>query len=166
MARADRIKLLLLMGLFAAPVLAAWLAREHWRPAGLPVHGELLAPFAPGLDLPRGRWVLLTVAARDCDTACRHQLYLTRQVRLAQGRERGRVARALLQPPGGAAVEEPGLRRLLSPESGLEGLSADGSARTYVVDPLGRVMLRFPARPEGKGMIRDLGRLLKASGIG
>jgi hypothetical protein len=168
MVRADRLKLLLLMGLFAAPGLAAWLVRDHWRPTATASHGELLEPFIPALGDAglKGHWVLLTVAGRECDAACRRQLYLSRQVRIAQGREQERVERALLRPPGAAPVDEPGLRHLVLPEAGLPPWQAGGGTRTYVMDPLGRVMLRFPAEPDGKGMIRDLGRLLKASAIG
>ncbi len=175
MPRADRFKLLLLMGLFAAPGFAAWLAHDHWRPTATASYGELLEPFQPGfaggageMDLAglRGRWVLLTVAGAQCDAACRRQVYLTRQVRTAQGREQSRVERALLQPVGAAAIDDPGLRHFTVPAEALAALPGASPVRTYVVDPLGRVMLRFPAEPDGKGMIRDLGRLLKASGIG
>lgn len=179
MPRADRIKLVLLMGLFAAPGFAAWLAHDHWRPTATASYGELLEPFEPrmaveggvvrplaGLDVLRGRWVLLTVAGEACDPACQRQVYLTRQVRLAQGREQTRVERVLVQPLGAGAPADPGLRHFTVPGEVLATLPGAASVRTFVVDPLGRVMLRFPADPDGKGMIRDLARLLKASGIG
>lgn len=175
MPRADRVKLLLLMGLFATPGLAAWLVHDHWRPTVTSSYGELLEPFQPGfaggagkaaMDGLRGRWVLLTVAGAECDAACRRQVYLTRQVRIAQGREQSRVERVLLQPVGAAAIDDPGLRHFTVPAEALAVLPGAFPARTFVMDPLGRVMLRFPAEPDGKGMIRDLGRLLKASGIG
>jgi hypothetical protein len=34
------------------------------------------------------------------------------------------------------------------------------------IDPLGNLMMRFPADPEPKRMLKDLERLLKASRIG
>lgn len=180
MLRADRLKLLLLMGLFAAPGLAAWLVHDNWRPTATSSYGELLEPFQPrladasgreagtgsGLAALRGRWILMTVAGMRCDAACARQIYLTRQVRTAQGREQSRVERVLLQPVGAVAIDEPGLRHFTVPAEALAALPGAASVRTFVVDPLGRVMLRFPSSPEGKGMIRDLGRLLKASGIG
>jgi hypothetical protein len=36
----------------------------------------------------------------------------------------------------------------------------------YLVDPLGNLMLRFPAQPDAKRMMKDLKLLLKASQIG
>ena len=186
MHRADRLKLLLIFALFAAPALAALMARDYFAPAPGNSHGELLQPAVPrfaglidaagspaGLETLRGRWVLLTVASGPCGEACRAQLYLSRQTLLAQGRERGRVVRALILPTG--AEFDPGLDggdgadaklyRYAAPRDSLATWT-DGEARSYVVDPLGRVMLRFPVAADGKGMIRDLRLLLKASRIG
>lgn len=190
MHRADRLKLLLIFALFAAPALAALMAIDHFAPAPGNSHGELLQPAVPrfaglidaagspaGLEALRGRWVLLTVASGPCDEACRAQVYLSRQSRLAQGRERGRVARALILPTGaefdagleagldGGDDADAKLYRYAAPRDSLE-MWSDGEARSYVVDPLGRVMLRFPVAADGKGMIRDLRLLLKASRIG
>ncbi len=39
-------------------------------------------------------------------------------------------------------------------------------AHVYVADPLGNVMMRFPANAEPRRMLKDLERLLKASQIG
>jgi hypothetical protein len=36
----------------------------------------------------------------------------------------------------------------------------------WVVDPLGNVVMRYPANPDLKGILKDLERLLKASQIG
>jgi hypothetical protein len=38
--------------------------------------------------------------------------------------------------------------------------------RIYLVDPLGNLMMRFPAEPDPSRIIRDLQRLLKYSGFG
>jgi len=42
----------------------------------------------------------------------------------------------------------------------------DRAAHIYLVDPLGNLMLRFPAQVDPKGMMKDLRLLLKASQIG
>ncbi len=39
-------------------------------------------------------------------------------------------------------------------------------AHIYLADPLGNVMMRFPAKAEPRRMLKDLERLLKASQIG
>lgn len=177
MPRTDRLKLLLLLALFAAPAAAAWLAHQVWRPAGGHSYGTLLEPRVPDLAGLRdgagqpadpgglaGRWVLLTVADEACAGDCRQLLYLARQVRLAQGREQGRVALALVM--AGAPPEVAGVPGYSLPAGTLRRLHPGAGPALYVVDPLGRVMLRFPARPDGKAMIGDLRRLLLASRIG
>jgi cytochrome oxidase Cu insertion factor (SCO1/SenC/PrrC family) len=177
MYRADRIKLLLVLSLFAAPALAAWIAHQVWQPLGATRYGELLQPSVPRLagmtdasgrpaDLAslRGRWVLLTVANGACGGACRQALDLTRRLRLAQGRDQERVARVLIQAAATAPVAQTDLRCYRAPG---EALAAwPDPVRTYLVDPLGRLMLRFPVAAEGNGMLRDLRRLLMASRIG
>jgi len=42
----------------------------------------------------------------------------------------------------------------------------DRTEHIYLVDPLGNLMLRFPARVDAKRMMKDLKLLLKASQIG
>jgi hypothetical protein len=172
-----RIKLLLVMSLFAGPALAAWIAHQLWAPTAAASYGELLPPSMPALagmrdsagrpaDLAslRGRWVLLTVVNGACGSTCRQQLDLARRVRLAQGRDQARVVRVLIQAAMAAPVEQQGLHNFRMPG---EALAAwPDPVRTYLVDPLGRVMLRFPVAAEGKGMLRDLRQLLKASRIG
>lgn len=177
MHRPDRIKLLLLMSLFAAPALAAWVVHQVWQAPAASIYGELLPPAMPRFtgmtdaaghpaDLAslQGRWVLLTVVNGDCAADCRQQLHLARQVRVAQGREQERVAQALIQADGAMPAEQAGLLAYRVPRAGLADWP--DPVRTYVVDPLGRVMLRFPVATEGKGMLRDLRQLLKASKIG
>lgn len=177
MRRADRIKLLLLMSLFAAPALAAWVVHQVWQPTAVASYGELLQPAEPrfigmtdvagrpaDLAALHGRWVLLTVVNADCGLDCRQQIYLARQVRVAQGREQERVAQALIQADSAMLAEQPGLLAYRVPNAALANWPEP--VRTYIVDPLGRVMLRFPVAAEGKGMLRDLRQLLKASKIG
>jgi hypothetical protein len=42
----------------------------------------------------------------------------------------------------------------------------DRAEHIYMVDPLGNLMLRFPAQVDPKRMMKDLRLLLKASQIG
>lgn len=175
MYRADRIKLLLLMSLFAAPALAAWVVHQVWQPEVAASYGELLQPATPrfsgmtdaagqpaDLAALHGRWVLLTVVNGDCAADCRQQLHLVRQVRTAQGREQARVAQVLIHADSVTPAESTLTYRV--PRAALADWP--DPVRTYIVDPLGRVMLRFPVAADGKGMLRDLRQLLKASKIG
>lgn len=168
-------KLVLLLALFAAPVFAAWLAYAYWLPLRTGNYGELLAPEP--LDLPaltdpsgqsvpwvalRGKWVLLVSAPSGCHEACARVVYLSRQVRLAQGREQVRIERVLLVGPGQARPWFDGIYTGRLAESRPEPIEGG----LYLVDPLGNLMMRFPPDPDGARVIHDLRRLLKVSGVG
>ena len=188
-ANPHRLKLLLVMATFALPVLASYLAYFVWQPqGGARNYGALIKPetlpASLTLDAPdgtpqpmtalRGKWLLLHVDNAACAAACEQKLYAMRQVRLMQGREQdrvqrlwvvedGRVPRASLKP----MVD--GMQLLNDPARALvTKLVADGDVKQYIymIDPLGNVMMRWPANPDIKRMHKDIERLLKASQVG
>lgn len=182
-----RSKLVFLIGIFVVPVVAAYLAYFGLRPAGHTNYGDLLdvRPLqqttgtvrdGTALDLQtlRGKWLMLHVGPADCDAQCARQLYLMRQIRTAQGKEQSRIERLwVLTDAGGidpALLRDyPGMHlwRPASPTF-VEQFPAevDRTGHIYLVDPIGNLMLRFPADPEPKRMMKDLKLLLKASQIG
>ena len=178
----SRRTLWLVLAVCAAPMIASYAAFYFWRPAGQVNYGELLEPRplaarplasidgSPFLlaDL-KGEWVLLKAGPAACDEACRRSLVYMRQVRLAQGRETGRIERVWLLTDAGApdpalVAEHPGLRIVRDGEVAA-ALPAPRSAseHIYVVDPLGNLMMRFPPDPEPQRMLKDLSRLLRHS---
>jgi cytochrome oxidase Cu insertion factor (SCO1/SenC/PrrC family) len=183
----SRSKFLMLLGVFAVPVIAAYLAYFGWRPAGHTNYGDLLkvtplqhtagrmldgTPF--DLDALQGKWLMVHVGAAACDAACTHQLYLMRQVRIAQGKEQSRIERlwVLTDPSSPDPVllrEHPGLFVWRPDDAGFARqfpAAQDRSGHIYLVDPLGNLMMRFPAEVDPKRMMKDLKLLLKASQIG
>lgn len=187
MQLSPRGKFLILIGVFVVPVVAAWLAYFGWRPAGHTNYGDLIAvaplqhtagqtldgkPF--DLDALRGQWVMVHVGAASCDAACAERLYLMRQTRIAQGKGQSRIERlwvltgagapdaALLREHPGLHVWRPADTRFVTQFPA----ARDPAEHVYLVDPLGNLMLRFPARIDAKRMMKDLKLLLKASQIG
>lgn len=182
-----RSKFLLLIAVFVVPVVAAYLAYFGWRPAGHTNYGDLLkvtplqqtagaAHDGMPFDLGglQGKWVMVHVGPSSCDADCVKQLYLMRQIRTAQGKEQSRIERLWVLTDGGKVDSallqaHPGLHVWRSADTAFaEQFPADDAraAHIYVVDPLGNLMLRFPARPDAKRMMKDLKLLLKASQIG
>lgn len=186
MTLTPRGKLALLFVFFAAPIVAAWVAFLGWRPDARTNYGTLLPPtplehtagraFGAPYDLAHldGKWRMLVIAPAACEAPCGQLLYLMRQTRIAQGREQDRIERIWVVEDGGAPAaaaldRQEGLivwtpdtpafvRQFPAPDS--------PRAHIYLVDPLGNLMLRFPAQPEPKRMMKDLKLLLKASQVG
>lgn len=172
--RNGRLTLGLLALVCALPVAASYLAYYVWQPQGQVNYGELLEPLPLPAELAsaaaplRGRWALV-YGSRGCDAACEQALYFMRQVRTAQGEHMERVERLWLRaapeaPRPELLAEHPGLRVVGVEAPVLAALPS--SERVLLLDPLGNVMMRFPAEPDPKRMIRDLTRLLKYSRIG
>jgi cytochrome oxidase Cu insertion factor (SCO1/SenC/PrrC family) len=181
-----RAKLLALAALFAAPIVASVVAYNFVDPRATANYGELLLPPAPvpaqRLEAPggggfgfaelAGKWVMVASDSGDCAAACRDKLEAMRQVRLALGREAGRVERVFvvddLRRPEAALLQEfTGTRLALTPRGlVLPAGPANDRAHVYLVDPRGNVMLRWPAGADRKRMLGDMKRLLKASQIG
>lgn len=185
----NRTKLILVMAMFALPVVASYLAYFVWPPqGGVRNYGALIKPVtlaetltvsafdgsAVTLKTLRDKWLLVQVDVGACPQECEQKLYAMRQVRVMQGRERDRVQRIWVVEDGRApsAVlkqEYEGTELLTDPTRALIGkLTADGDVKhfIYMIDPLGNVMMRWPANPDIKRMHQDIERLLKASQIG
>jgi len=177
---------LLILAFCAAPTVAAWFAYFVWQPGSRSNYGELIAPRTlsdPELRRPdggafrlsqlRGKWVLLQVDSAACGEGCRKKLVYMRQARLALGKEADRVERVWLLADAAAPDpvllrEHDGLKVARTGRAFLEELPSSGSPAGYIflIDPKGSLMLRFPGDPDGKRMLKDLARLLKASRIG
>jgi hypothetical protein len=186
--RSGRWRMLAVMLVCAAPVVASYftyyVVRRNF--------GELIEPQRPlpaisgvaldgrPLALPtlRGQWLLVSVAGGACDANCENHLYLQRQLRESLGKDKARLDWVWLVDDG-APVRD-ALRPALEKESATvvrvepaqlaQWLSlAAGhplSAHLYVVDPMGRWMMRFPANLDREGAAkakRDIERLMRAS---
>jgi hypothetical protein len=158
----------------AAPLVLGWLAYyERWIPGRTGNYGELLQPrpLAGALAPLRGKWVLVTFDAAGCGASCERKLYIVRQVRRAQGKDAERIERLWLLTDGGTPRPA-----LLAAIEGSHVAAADAAlaaafpgellAYIYLVDPLGNLMMRFPADADGSRMIKDVARLLKYSSFG
>lgn len=186
MQRNAKITLTALIVVCTLPVVASYLAFYVWKPQDQVNYGQLLTPTPmpeATLAVPDGRapvdrasldghWTLIYASAAACDDVCRDTLYATRQSRLAQGKEMERVARLWLLTDAAEPNAE-----ILATHDELQVARADAAwlallpgaelgVHVYLVDPLGNVMMRFPAQPDIKLVIKDLRRLLKYSGLG
>ena len=166
-----RVKVAAVLAVCAAPFVLGWLAYEyHWFSGQRGNYGELIAPRPLGGALAplRGKWVFVTVDAAQCAAACERKLYIVRQVRRSQGKDTERIERLWLLSDDAKQRAE-----LLAAIEGSHIAPADAQLLRelpgdyiYLVDPLGNLMMRFPADPDPAKLIKDLQRLLKYSRFG
>ncbi|MEO0997088.1 MAG: hypothetical protein AAFX58_06185 [Pseudomonadota bacterium] len=187
--RRGRLQLVLLAAVFLGPLaVAAWLyySPAQWAPDGRTNNGMLLQPVivlpevaladgsggetAPGAL--RGRWSLTYLARSDCAETCRSALNTIRQIRLGSGKEALRIQRVLLSDsalPEAAwlAAEQAGLI-VARPgsDASFSAAVAELDEGIYLVDPLGNLMMAYPADAAPKPVYADLKKLLKNSRIG
>ncbi len=195
----NRISLLLVFAMFAAPVVTAWLlffVFPQWVPVSSSNHGTLIKPVRPlpafhlqttggktiGADILQGEWTFVYLHRGPCAKNCVEQLYKMRQIRLTQGKNIDRVQRLMLWDTQGVqradleALQQhfPGqITAIVTPQASalLQSFATDGQValdaqRLYLVDPLGNLMMSYTVDDAPHGIIRDLERLLKYSGLG
>ncbi len=188
--RAGRLRMLLVLAVCAAPVVASYFTFYVVRPQSQTSYGTLIQPTRslPALalrtldgapvaaDTLRGQWLLVAVGPSACDAACEQRLFMQRQLREMLGRERDRLDKVWLVTDGAALA--PALRAAVESRPEVTVLRADPQAlaawltpaagqalqdHLYVVDPHGEWMMRAPAQAEPGRVKRDLDRLLRAS---
>ena len=130
-----------------------------------------------------GKWSLVYFGPSYCLTPCTDNLYKMRQIAAAQGKEAGRVQRVFVATDVSAIdwlrytlKDYPGMEVYIGPPAGVRRLAAqfavpaggalDRLHRVYVVDPLGNLMMSYPADADARRMNKDISFLLKASHIG
>jgi hypothetical protein len=189
--RSGRLKMLLVLAICAAPVVASYLTYFLIRPEGRTNYSELIQPQRPiPADLPltdlqggvvkaeslKGQWLLVVVSAAACDASCEKDLWLQRQLRETLGREKDRVDKIWL-------IDDAGMPK---PQA-LQGVTANTEATVlrvparalaawlqpaagqaledhiYIVDPLGHWMMRAPPNPKPAKLKSDVEKLLRGS---
>lgn len=190
--RRRRLQLLLIALMFFGPLaLSFWVyyGDASLQPQGRVQHGDLISPARalPTLSLPmadgartpadflKAKWSLVYVAGAACDAACEAVLADARSIHFALSGEMMRVRRVLLCTARCGTIADPGLQtawlegadgeRLLAAFPSYGPPVADGH-RLYVIDPLGNLLMSYPAGTAKKGILKDLEKLLRLSHIG
>lgn len=147
--------------------------------------GDLVQPSIDVSDrlATEGRWQLLIPMREPCLQACaetvQNVLHQTRQINIALGKNADRLGRGLVRstpfpPAEGAAMKTdyPNLK-LIVDTALLAELMAVASMRqdpadyhVFLVDPMGQLILAYPAEKVDKPLLLDLKHLMKVSNIG
>jgi hypothetical protein len=188
--RKGRLTLLFLALVFLGPMVTAvllYFTDFRWRPSGTTEHGILYQPPKPLADgtitlmagagnraTLRGKWTLIYLGPGDCAVPCRQALEEMRQARRALGRDMDRVQRLYVVTVGTADTafltqQHPGIGLIAERQTVLALESAIGerwSGDIFLADPLGNLVMRYPAGTAVKDIHDDLKRLLTVSSIG
>ncbi len=188
---AGRLKMLLILLVCAAPVIASYLTYFVIRPEGRTNYSTLVDPQRPMPEaLPltdlqgrsvdarslHGQWLLVVVSDGACDAACEKRLWLQRQLREALGRDKDRLDKVWLIVDDQAVREQTvqaanagaPVTVLRVPREALAQWLAPAAGASleqhfYIVDPLGNWMMRAPGDPDAAKLRRDLEKLMRGS---
>lgn len=153
---------------FVSPPPAAATVGQALDPVVLPFASLRQLSGAP-LERPEvaDKWLMLFASPGACDERCQHALYLTRQARLAQGRNMTRIERLWLitdaqTPPADLLAAHPDLVVVKALDAKvLHLLGASRTRHIHLADRRGFLVFRYADDPEAKAFIRELGKLIK-----
>jgi hypothetical protein len=137
------------------------------------------------LDSLKGKWIMMAADGAACPESCARKLYIIRNTHASQGKHVERLARVwfitddapvpekVLEAYKGAVmvrVNPVVLQQFLlggapgsvTPEQARQGLSIP----IWVIDPLGNLMLEYPAVADPEMFRKDIRKLIKSSRIG
>ena len=186
-----RLKMLLVLAVCAAPVVASYLTYFVIKPQGRTNYGTLILPTRALPDLAlrevggrevkaaslRGQWLLIAVGPSQCEAACEKRLFMQRQLREMLGRDRDRLDKVWLVTDDGVPREAllAATQRSAVPVATLQvsrpalaqWLAPEAGQQLedhlYLVDPLGEWMMRIPANAAPARVKRDLDRVMRGS---
>ncbi len=189
--RAGRVKMLLVLAMCAAPVVASYFMYYVVRPQARSNYGQLVQPTRalPALNVPdmtgqsvalrslRGQWLLVGAGPALCQAACLERQHSLRQLREMLGKEKERLDKVWFITDAGLPADMPDPKAAKDPAAHVLRLDApalqqwlgvaDASAlesQLFLVDPMGEYMMHFPVPFDPTKVKRDLERLLRASG--
>jgi cytochrome oxidase Cu insertion factor (SCO1/SenC/PrrC family) len=184
-----RLKMLFILLVCATPVFVSYFMYYVVKPEGRTNYGTLLTPPVDAgkvpvtvdgkpaaLDALKGKWLMVTSGPSACDATCVERLYLIRQVRETTGKEKDRVTQVWLVTDNNVPSKEitdayPAVKILRIDDKALNAALPTDAGQSikehiFVVDPLGNIILRFPAKPDPSKMKKDMSKLLRASRLG
>jgi len=189
--RSGRTKMLLVLAICAAPVIASYLSYYVIRPAGRTNYSELIEPMRPipadlalvdlkgapvKADSLKGQWLLVVVSGGACNSECEELLLLQRQLRETLGREKERVDKVWLLTDDAMPSQKTLDGVTINTSTTILRVPAQSLAawlqpeaghaleeHMFIVDPMGNWMMRAPPKPDRRKLKGDVDKLLTAS---
>lgn len=181
---------LILLGValvFIIPILVSWYLvffSDFKKGDGGTQKGELISPVIPlgepevfnlkskTIESINGKWTLLFFVENECNQLCEDKLYQLRQIRLALGKDRDKVDRLLVSKNkqqwsqytnsfNGQKYIDPTSRDYNRLIKKLNDYACLDLKATYLIDPYGFLMMKYPQDDNPMGTIKDIERLIK-----
>lgn len=176
---------------FVAPAVLAYFMYFFGDVRSFSNHGEILDPVVDIATLKltddknvlipedklRYKWKMISFVGANCDDACKQRLHDVRQIHKSLAKDQHRVIRmfvhlepatkelnALISSEYSNALNVYGDEKTIS--SALGDTARIRENETYIMDPIGNVMMRFTQDQPNRLFLKDLRKLLKVSQIG
>jgi len=148
-------------------------------PQALPLASLDGQPF--DLNSLRGKWLLVSADSGACPESCVKKLFILRNSHASQGKNVDRLARIwfltdkaevdgqILEAYKGTHMLRADPARLaafLAPQASPAELEAALKAPMWIIDPLGNLMMQFPADADPISVRDDISKLIRNSRIG
>ena len=185
MKMSPRTTLIIIAGLFLSPLILAWLMWAgviDFNPSQTRNKGNLVQPPVPlawddqlsSTDLAK-HWIVLHLVPDPCSEECIEAISALRQVHMASGRDQSRIRMVLLLQdsrnidadgrlqeiyPLFKLVGNPGGSLFRDLDTIASAFSSTAQGSSYVVDPIGNIMLFYGAGSDPNDLKDDLKRLL------
>ena len=163
------------------PFVASTLLYFFWKPNNYTNYGEIVSyeNFLQNIEFEnkdllknfRGKWLLTSFHAGECNEICDKKLYLMRQLRLSQGKNMDRLERVFVfmepkddnfmlnQSYNGTYIIEDFNRDKIKNMPFYKTITNN----FFLIDPFGNLMMIFPEDPNPSKIKKDLSKLLKVS---
>ena len=181
-----RVALVIIAAIFVLPLAVAFLmywGAIDYNPVETRNLGTLVQPPVPvdlagleplgsdtiELEALKEHWVVMHHVPKTCDEACREAVTALRQVHRSTGRNQARIRMLLLSknPDPEAAAELQSIYplfrlALVNPQmsANLQEIPGSTEGSTYLIDPLGNIMMSYAAGVDPNDLKKDLKRLL------
>lgn len=133
------------------------------------------------LESLRGKWLLVSADSGACPESCVKKLFILRNSHASQGKNVERLARIwfltddvkvdsqILEAYKGTHMlraDPAKLAAFLAPQASPADLEAALKAPMWIIDPLGNLMMQFPADADPISVRDDISKLIRNSRIG
>lgn len=191
--RKGRLIVLAMVVFFITPIVVVILMYKlNWMPSAGTSLGELVTPprliksptelqNSENKPISAGFWKdkwSIAYVSDQCEQACESRLHDMRQIHVSLYKEMDRAQRVLITSATDVKKYRemyPELVVINQPSNGVENLStqfnmanetASKTNRVYLVDPLGHIMMSYPATTSAANIRKDVSQLLRYSWAG